>query len=450
MMETLNAVWTALTTTNEELINIITIPLYFVEATLSMLLFTTLLNINATPKQKITYIAASSLLSIFSNYLVPDPFNIIINITLLPIIIFIIFKTSVLKSIVCEIMPIIIGSVIETVLLKIYFIIFNINQTQAYTIPIYRLSFIFTYYIILFIIYKLCNKFNFNITILDSMNQRTKRLFIANSVLMILSFILQAFLISFYIDNLPIPITIITILILLGYYTISMYSLTKTTKLEITTRDLEQSKQYNKTLSILHDNIRCFRHDFNNIVTTIGGYVHSNDMSGLKNYYSQLVKDCQKSNNLSTLNPAVINNPAVYSLLTNKYHLATELGIDVNIESFIDFNSLNIKIYEFTKVLGILMDNAIEASKECDEKNINIYIRNDFSANRQLLIIENSYKEKDIDIDKIFDKGFTSKPSNTGLGLWEVRQILKRNNNLNLFTTKTNEYFKQQFEIYCQ
>lgn len=48
----------------------------------------------------------------------------------------------------------------------------------------------------------------------------------------------------------------------------------------------------------------------------------------------------------------------------------------------------------------------------------------------------------------IFDKGVTSKPGNTGLGLWKVREILKKNENLNLFTTKNNEYFRQQFEMY--
>lgn len=449
MMETLNAVWTAITTTNEELINIISIPLFFIENALAMLLFTNLLNIKTTKEQKIIYICASSLLSVLSKYIIPDPFNTIINITFLPVIIYIILKTSVLKSILAEILPTIIGATIETILLKLYFSIFNITQLQAYTIPIYRFSFMFTYYIILFVIYKLCHKFNFNITILDSMNKKTRKLLIANSILMLLSFVLQAILVSFYIDNLPIPITIIAMLTLLGYYGISIYSLTKTTKLEIATRDLEQSKQYNKTLSILHDNIRCFRHDFNNIVATIGGYVDSEDINGLKNYYSQLLKDCQKSNNLSTLNPDVINEPAIYSLLTNKYHLATELGITINVESFIDFNSLNIKIYDFTKVLGILLDNAIEAAKECDEKNINVIIRKDFPNNRDLLIIENSYKEKNIDTNKIFDKGFTSKPNNTGLCLWEVRQILRRNNNLNLFTTKNDDYFRQQFEIYC-
>ena len=33
------------------------------------------------------------------------------------------------------------------------------------------------------------------------------------------------------------------------------------------------------------------------------------------------------------------------------------------------------------------------------------------------------------DLDKIYEKGYSSKPNNTGLGLWEVRQIMKKNNN---------------------
>ena len=48
----------------------------------------------------------------------------------------------------------------------------------------------------------------------------------------------------------------------------------------------------------------------------------------------------------------------------------------------------------------------------------------------------------------IYKKGYSTKEGNTGLGLWEVRQILKKNNNLNLYTTKNSEYFSQQLEIY--
>ena len=58
---------------------------------------------------------------------------------------------------------------------------------------------------------------------------------------------------------------------------------------------------------------------------------------------------------------------------------------------------------------------------------------------------------KDVDTERIFEKGYTSKTDdnkNHGIGLWEVRKILSNNNNLNLFTTKDDNLFTQQLEIY--
>ena len=106
------------------------------------------------------------------------------------------------------------------------------------------------------------------------------------------------------------------------------------------------------------------------------------------------------------------------------------------------------KIYEFARILGILLDNAIEASSECDEKIINLVFREDAKNSRQLIILENTYKNKAIDTEKIFEKGITEKENHTGLGLWEVRKIVKKTRNTNLYTTKDNKFFKQQLEIY--
>jgi len=164
------------------------------------------------------------------------------------------------------------------------------------------------------------------------------------------------------------------------------------------------------------------------------------------------MEDCKKVNNLAILNPELINNPAVYSLLTSKYHKSEELGIKMNFEIFLDLKTLNIKSYYLSRILGILLDNAIEAASKCDEKEVNIIIRKDNKSNRQLFIIENTYINKDVNTEKIFEKGYTSKTDtdkkNHGLGLFEIRKILKKNNNLNLFTTKDAKLFKQQLEIY--
>ena len=201
-------------------------------------------------------------------------------------------------------------------------------------------------------------------------------------------------------------------------------------------------------MQILHDNVRAFKHDFSNIVAGIGGYVETEDLNGLKKYYKQLLQDCHQVSNLSSLNPDTINNPAVYSVLANKYYKADNEGIKINLECFIDFNNLHMEIYEFTRILGILMDNAIEAARECDKKLINVSILSEPRRNRQLLVIENTYTNKNIDIEKIYEKGFSTKQNNTGLGLWEVNKIITKHKNLARFTTKSDEFFKQQIEIY--
>lgn len=105
-------------------------------------------------------------------------------------------------------------------------------------------------------------------------------------------------------------------------------------------------------------------------------------------------------------------------------------------------------ITNLPEYFGILLDNSIEAAEECEEKIINVSFRKDLSVNRQLLVIENTYKNKDIDTIKIFKKAYSTKKNNTGLGLWEVNQILNKHKDLSLFTSKNNTYFSQQLEIY--
>ena len=127
-----------------------------------------------------------------------------------------------------------------------------------------------------------------------------------------------------------------------------------------------------------------------------------------------------------------------------------EKDIKVSITFLLDLNTITMKIYEFARILGILLDNAIEAASECEEKAINIVFRDDQKNNRNIILVENTYKNKDVNIDNIFGKGVSGKENHTGLGLWEIREILKKSNNLNLYTSKTEKYFSQQLEIYYQ
>lgn len=447
-MEIFQTIWTALTTENELLANLIVLPVNLLESIVNTLIFTTVLNINISKKQRLKYILIITSMLYLTSIFIPNPYKFFVNLIVIILSIHFILNVSFLKSIICLIIPTLLAIISESLLIKLCMHFFNYDITTFTTYPLYKFLISLSIQILVFLIYLIIKYFKIQFSILENMQNKNKTIFIANFSIAIVTITVQFFIAGFYIEKLPVYIVILSNLTLVTYLLFSLYSLSKSTQLELTTLNLEQEKEHNRILKLAQDDIRGFRHDFTNIICTIGGYVHTKDMEGLTNYYNQIQKDVVKVNNLTALNPDIINNPAIYALITSKYDKAADLNISMSVEVFTDLNSLPMKIYEFTRILGILLDNAIEAAQECDEKNVYIHIRKDEKHNRQLLIVENTYKDKTIDTDKIFEKNYSTKPKNTGLGLWEVRQILKRNNNLNLYTTKNEKLFKQQLEIY--
>lgn len=441
-------IWTALSTENPELVDLITQICMFIESFLYLYIFLYIFNINSTKKQNILYILIIGINGIISSKLILPPYNFILNYIIMFLTILIIFKLNPIKVILCMIIPIIVFALVSSLISNPYLTLLNITYEESQTIPIYKLGFLILIYAIISLLIILIKSKNLKLTVLEELDKKTKIIIISNFILGLIVLCIQLFINFYYINEFPLIITFLNFISLFAYFFISTYSLTRVTKLYKTQKQLENSEAYNKSLSILHDNIRCFKHDFDNIVATIGGYVKTDDMEGLKKYYYQLEDDCQRVNNIATLSPEIINNPGVYSILSSKYHKADEKNIKINLEFFLDLNTLNMKIYEFTRMFGILLDNAIEATSECEEKLINIKFRNEPNKNRQLVIVENTFNDKNLNIDDIFQKGVSGKENHTGLGLWEVRKILKKNNNLNLYTKKDNNLFIQQLEIY--
>lgn len=447
-MNILNNLWLAISTPNEELVKIVCVFLLFIETPLSFSLINNVFNLSCTKKQKYLYISVTACIAAIATLFISWPFNIILNYITAFLILYFVIKLSFIKSFIATIFPSIVFNLIGYLLANPYLDLLKITYEENNTIAIYRIPFaLLTYSIVL--IFNLIIKYRkFTINILEDFDKKSKSIIIFNFIFGFICIFLQGILSVKYIDILPIEFTFFNFICLLIYFVLSFFSLAKVMSLSTTTKKLESAEEYNKTLHILHDNVRGFKHDFDNIVTTIGGYIKTNDMEGLEKYYSQLQEDCSKVNNLYILNPDIINNPGIYNLLTTKYSEAEENGIKVNLTFLLDLNELHMKIYEFARILGILLDNAIDAASECDEKVLNIFFRNEARNNRNIILIENTYKDKDVDLNQIFNKGITGKENHTGLGLWEIRQILKKNNNVNLYTNKNEKYFTQQLEIY--
>lgn len=273
-----------------------------------------------------------------------------------------------------------------------------------------------------------------------------KYILIINLIFIFTHVLIQCFALNNKNINNPMPIILLSDIFLVFWIITLIYLSIKTEELKHTKQELELKNTHNKTLSNLNDNIRCLNHDINNLVQSIGGYISLNDMEGLRKYYNNMFEECTINNTLNILNPNIINNPSIYCLLTNKYYLASERAVKMNIHLTKPIGEINFNIYELTRILGILLDNAIEAAQITKEKFVEIEITSD--AKKQIFRISNSCDNSIISTEKIFEKGFSTKDHNSGIGLWKVHNILTKRENANLFTTVKNNIFTQQLEIF--
>lgn len=421
-----------------------------IEIYLYSLIMSALLDVKLTYKKQLIFVLGLVIIGILSISFIPYPYHTFVNLLFSILLSILTFKVSILKSTLSTFLFYFMTFFFSIIWLIFFTFLLDCSINIFQQVLLYKIILSITMYLSYYIFYKICLKYSLTLNLLNKL--QAHKLLIINLIIGLATLIVQFIIIHLYFDYIPLGLTIFSSILLLGYFFVSIFSLYRTNKLEITTQLLEEEKLYNKTLATLHDNIRGFKHDFNNIIQALGGYISASNMEGLKNYYKDLLEDCQINNNLAALNPEAINNPAIYSLLTDKYYKAESMGIRINLEVLKDLSSLNIKTYELARILGILLDNAIEASAKTDNKMINITFRRDKNRKRDLIIISNSYQNKDVNIDKIFEKGYTSKitedNASHGLGLWEIRKFLRKNTLYNLYTTKDTQFFTQQFEIY--
>ena len=331
----------------------------------------------------------------------------------------------------------------------------KINQTNLFSqISDNIITFIITgfvailIYIFLFILVK---KFKIKTDTPDNLKLKTKKQIIEVSLVSSILILINEISLFNMFDILPTSIYFLAITVIICYYIITVISINKTVQIETEQNKISKLEGSNTRLKESFDDICSLKHDMKNIMQGLGGYIATKDIDGLKNMYNEFICDCKGVQNRQDFDKLAEVNPAIYNIINNKYLEAKKEGIDISTEIYTDINNLKIKTYELCRVLGILIDNAIEATRECKIKQINIRFIKDKYNNRNLIIIENPCKNTLLDLSKLKEKGFTTKKEKTfhGLGLWRVNQIVKKNENLRLTTSRKEEgIFKQQLEIY--
>lgn len=265
-------IFNALLTPNQNLINILMIPLAFIDSLVNMLLFTTILNIQTSIKQKAIYVVINSLFMSTTKFFLGDVYCSIFNMIFVIILIYFLFKPGLLKSILTLVFPLFFGSICENIAICIINITSGLSFQEIAVIPLYRILTMLLVYATIYGIYLIFRHFKISVELLEELNndKKTKSNLIFTASFGMIAVALQSFSSYFCIGHVPTIIILLSILVLLGYFIISIYSILHVLKLHDTIQELENAELYNKNLSMLHDKVRGFKYDFNNIVQAIG------------------------------------------------------------------------------------------------------------------------------------------------------------------------------------
>ena len=354
------------------------------------------------------------------------------------------------KALIAEEINITIKAVTELISIKTIEEIYNIGRIKEASENLaFTITLLITMILLKLIIYIVINKTKIKLEMPENLENKAKKQVIQISIISSLLILIDEIEVLNCIETLPNSAYLFDIILVLSYYFISTIGIIKIIQINKDKNQIDDLKGCQERLQDSYDSVCSFRHDFRNIMQSFGGYIATKDINGLQKMYNDVIEECQEMNNQNNIDKEKINNPAVYQLINSKYLLAKKESVKIKLEVYIDINKLKIKTYELCRILGILIDNAIEAAKECDDKVISIKFIKDKYNNRDLIVIENTCKNQLIDLSKLKEKGFSTKKNKIfhGLGLWKVNQIIKKNENLRLYTSR-DKIFKQQLEIY--
>ncbi|MDS0980828.1 GHKL domain-containing protein, partial [Staphylococcus hominis] len=212
--------------------------------------------------------------------------------------------------------------------------------------------------------------------------------------------------------------------------------------------EIETYYEYTLQIESINNEMRKFRHDYVNILTTMSEYIRENDMDGLKTYFNDNIvpmKDNLQMNSIKINGTDNLKVRAIKGLITTKILQAQEKHIPISIEVPELIDHIEMNTVDLSRIIGIIIDNAIEASEELEDALIRIaFINVETSV---MFIVMNKCKEDMPKIHELFQDSFSTKGDNRGLGLTTLKEITDTTENVLLDTTIENGYFVQKVEI---
>ncbi len=197
------------------------------------------------------------------------------------------------------------------------------------------------------------------------------------------------------------------------------------------------------------DRQRVDNHENKNQLLIIKNMIKKNDKDVIK-YIDTVVKDEKEDD--EALYTKVKSIPSgglqgiiyqkMLSMKDNRILFSLDVSRDVR---KIDLEKMNIEDnYKLCKIVGVLLDNAIEESLKIDDRRImiSLYVDDDMLV----IDISNRFDGK-IDLDKIDEEGYTTKGDGHGYGLSLVKKLVNESDSFVNERKVNKDIFKQVIKL---
>lgn len=217
---------------------------------------------------------------------------------------------------------------------------------------------------------------------------------------------------------------------------------------ELTKEQLKNLKMYTDQLE--HDQIKLqsFEHNYKDTISSLRTIAQERNYPKMKSSlnmletYSDSYFDNISMQLFKDLNN--VKNPYLKSLLISKLTLINQNNISCHFECRDTIDNILINIFDLVRLLGISFDNAIEATKDQENGEIQVAI---IEEEKQLSFIINNTTTNKTDINEMMEEGFTTKKHHSGLGLVNIQDIKKKYPNLFVQYRKNESWFNLNIVI---
>lgn len=215
-----------------------------------------------------------------------------------------------------------------------------------------------------------------------------------------------------------------------------------------TEQEKELLEDYNVRLENLYKEVRGFKHDYINILSSLYFYMEEENYSEMKQYFKEEI--LTSGQNLAKQDGVIgklydIKIPEIKGIVYLKLLMAFQENLNVKVEVKEEISYIAMKSEDLVRVLGIFLDNAMEASGNTEEKYLYIGF---LSMQDEIYIkVENSLSASIEGVGELSEFGFSTKGKERGVGLYSAEQILSRYSNVLHSVEIKNNRFIQTLKI---